>query len=346
MKALQSRQLIKHACLLAVCVLAGAVIFCCGLAACSSTDDDPVVARINGEELRQSLLASYVDSVRDSIGSSTNEALEAYLSDQGTTPDDFWQALIDFYGVEIVVTQRCEELGIEATEEELESLKSSYMNYYGLSDEEDYLAWLASSGISEAQMEVNLSYSICLEKLYEAEVPREDPTEEQIQASANSYYSYYASKRSSFIYFPDGTYDTAQTVLKELLADPDADFAEYARTYSQHEDTAAEGGDVGWSAAVYLPDVYLEALELLEVGDITESTIFITDGYYIIKCTDEYIPELDEDGNLDLSLMPDQLYETLLMNAENEAWTEACEQYLEDLYAQADVEILISSFPL
>lgn len=80
--------------------------------AAGAAEEPAAVALVNGEPMPTALLTRYIDGVRSRIGSQTDAAWEAYLADQGCTPDTYWARLIEHYGREMAVTQRCRALGI------------------------------------------------------------------------------------------------------------------------------------------------------------------------------------------------------------------------------------------
>ena len=313
------------------------------LMGCSSSDQ--VVARVNGEDLNASVLMRDVEAIQTAIESDTDAALEAYMQDTGTTVDEWWNGLIEYYAKEMCVTQKCDELGITVSDDELEDGISQLESYMGISTDEELAEYYEGNGLTEEEFKAGCTYSILQQKLYAQEVDHPEATDELIQEYGNTYYASYASTRSSYIYFADGSYDEAYKVLNELKENPKADFAEYAKKYSQDETSAENGGDIGWTLLFNgMPSAYSEVLDELEVGEIYDELVVIDDGYYIIKMTDSYVPTVDDGGTLDLTKMPTELYEQLEQDTNDYLYQVACDNYVDDLYDAADIEILVSSY--
>lgn len=133
----------------------------------------PLAMTVNGEGLPLSVLTRYVDAVRATIGSQTDAAWEAYLRDQGHTVDTYWNHLLEHYGVEMAVTQRCDELGVEVTEAEMAARIAQIKAALGVTSPQTEFLWdayLKRGGYTEQSLRVNLSYQMRLGKLFEREV--------------------------------------------------------------------------------------------------------------------------------------------------------------------------------
>ncbi len=203
-----------------------------------------VAATVNGEELPLSVLTSYVDSVRATIGSQTDAAWEAYLTDQGYgDPDAYWQALIDHYGREMVVLQRCDELGISASDEEIDEYEGRFKAMLGADTEESSFIWeayLERGGYTEQGIRAAFAYQLRLQKLYETEVPREPASEEVVQRYAEAY-------ASSYGLTPDesGAVDLPSTS-EDVRAQIEQDATDFAWDYAceRYVDELYAGADV------------------------------------------------------------------------------------------------------
>ncbi|MDE8701478.1 peptidylprolyl isomerase [Adlercreutzia equolifaciens] len=320
-------------------VVAAGLLAASLLSACSS-NDERLAMKVNGEGLPAAVLEGYVDSIKEGIEATSDEAFEAYVDLQGTTMEEYWTSLLDFYGTEMVVTQRCEELGIDASPEEIEEAQQNYWQFLGVSSEEGYVQALEALGTTVDEMSVSLSYGIRQKKLFEEEVPREAPSQEFIDAYADEHGQEYEAVDFSYIYMPAGNLAKMQEILKELQADSDADFAALAREYSQSTTVEENGGDFGWITTAALGEQFSEPLATLAPGQLLDEVLLIDDGLYILKKTGEYTPG----DPIDLDAMPDPIRQQLEESAEASYWDDLCQAYLEDLYDAADVEILIPTY--
>lgn len=320
-------------------------LVCAAFATGCSSGDDPVVARVNGEELRASTLTSFIDATRANLSSTSDEDWEAYLEQNGYTVDEYWNYLINYYAYEMVMSQKCDEEGIEVSDEEVDARIAQMKESVGAVDENSAFLWdLYVEGYgSEEALRGATKYYMRLAKLYEQEVPREDPTDEEVQAYAGAYGTSYASTRTSAIAFEQEEYNESLHVCDALLADPEADFSAYSDEYNDSETLRANGGDMGWTLLANLPSTYLAALEGLSVGEVYSNVVWDegTGMYYVIKVTDEYDALPNDDGTFDIVSMPEELAAQLRADAKSEKWSNACTAYADELFAQADIEVLI-----
>lgn len=170
--------------------------------------DTSVTAYVNGEALSTSLLTDYIDGVRATIGSQTNAAWEAYLADQGCTPDEYWAGLIAHYAREMVLTQRADELGLKVGEGEVDERIAQIKESLGVDGDDGAFLWQAyldTYGLTEESLRANQAYYLMREKLYEAEVEAPEVDEGVLQSYADAYGYLYGAAASE-----DGTVDLAQ----------------------------------------------------------------------------------------------------------------------------------------
>lgn len=187
--------------------------------------DDAVAVTVNGEELPVATLTAYIAAVRDRVGSQTDAAWEAYLADQGYTVEGYWDALIEHYGREMVLTQRAAELGIEVGTDEVDARIQEIKEALGVADEDSAFLWdayLELYGFTEDTLRANQAYYLQRDKLYEAEVARPEVTDELVQRYADAYASQYGLEPDD-----DGAVDLAAADA-DLLAQIQADAAELA----------------------------------------------------------------------------------------------------------------------
>jgi parvulin-like peptidyl-prolyl isomerase len=114
------------------------------------------------------------------------------------------------------------------------------------------------------------------------------------------------------------TQDAAQ-VIYEDLTENDADFAQVAEEQSTDQQTAPNGGDLGWFPPGVMVDEFDEVIFGLDVGEISEP--FQTDfGWHIATVTDR-----DDDRPIDLSTL-------------QQFQQRAFQEWLEERRAEADIE--------
>lgn len=67
------------------------------------------------------------------------------------------------------------------------------------------------------------------------------------------------------------------------LAEPDADFADLVRRFSDEKDSASRGGEVGWLAESQLRPELRPLLADLKAGQVSRP-VRLADGWHIVKC--------------------------------------------------------------
>lgn len=166
-----------------------------------------------------------------------------------------------------------------------------------------------------------------------ARPPKDFPSEEQIRQAYESGKSGFTTPlqyRVSQIYVA-GTDKAALRKAEDLRAQigKGGDFAEIARNFSQHPESAAKGGDMGWLAEKDLVPAIRKPLSELGKGEIG-NPVAGNDGYHILMLTDTRKPEV-----LPLEKVKPLLIRNLRMRkaAELEA------AYLENIMARTPVAV-------
>lgn len=235
----RTRRVLTSAC--AVLMLAVALL--CG---CASATNQDVVATFNGQALATSTLTTYIDGVRANVGSQTDAAWEAYLADIGyDSPDDYWNYLIRYYGREIVLGQKCDELNITVTDEEIDQRIDTLKELMGANADGGAFLWeayLERQGLTEDEMRAQVTYYLRCNKLYEQEVSREAASDEVVQRYANAYASTYGLDESVIT---DGVVDLSALDAETLeLITQDATSFAWEFACDEYADALYEAADV------------------------------------------------------------------------------------------------------
>lgn len=134
-----------------------------------------VAATVNGEELPVSVLTGYIEGQRAVVGSQTDAAWEAFLADAGYTVDEYWAYLIEHYATQMLVAQRCEELGVVVSDLDVDARVAQMRAALGAEGEQGERLWqdyLALFGLTEDELRSQTAFYLRREKLFELEVPR------------------------------------------------------------------------------------------------------------------------------------------------------------------------------
>jgi foldase protein PrsA len=315
-----------------------------GLAGCTSPDaavDTPsIAATVNGTEVPETAVSDSIATIRASYGYESDTDWAAYLNASGNTAESLRETVINYLAQNILVKQACAEAGITVDVAEIDSEIAEIRNSYGyIDDDEGWAKMLEDAGYTEEEFRSELEQSLLTEKLLDATIPATEPTEAVIQTFADSYAaSNFSGKKSSHILFAADDQATAETILAELQASANLteDFAAAVSQYSTDTGSAIDGGNVGWDFQNSFVAEYTDALATLEPGQLS-GLVESQFGYHIILCTDAYAPVAGE--AVDLTAMPADIYEQLLVDAGDEASYSAQMTWLEELVANADIVI-------
>lgn len=311
-----------------------------GLAGCgTTTSSEPVAATVNGTEILESEVSDYIASYRASYGYESDEDWSTFMTSAGYTTETLREDIINYLAQKLLVRQTAEELGVTVDSATVDSQIETIRSTYGYEDDETWTTTLEEAGYTEEQYRSEIEYSLLTENLLTAEVPTAEPTDEEIQTYADTYAAaQYTGKKSSHILFDSEDSATAETVLADLQASDNLteDFAAAATEYSTDTSSAADGGNVGWDCLTTFVTEYTDALDALEVGQM--SGLVESDyGYHIILCTESYDPVSGE--TVDLTTMPTEIYDQIVTDAASAATSTAQSAYIEDLVANADIVI-------
>lgn len=325
-----------------VCVAGLAAACMCSAFACSSNDTAEgltggVAATVNGAEIAEDDVTTTIQNIRSANSLDDQDAWGEYLAGAGLTPESVRENIINSLVQEELVKQGAEERGVTVEDSEVDSYVSQIKANYDSDDKWKQALQQAGFEDENAYRE-NVKDGLTYNKLMDSfEV--DDPTDDEVVAYAADHVSQYdGAKRSSHILFSINDQETAQSVLDQLNAG-EIDFADAAEQYSTDTASAQKGGDVGWDKLTTFVDEYQNALDELEVGQI--SGLVESDyGYHIIKCTDEFTAP-EEVTSLDQ--LPSEIVDALrsadLQQKKQEAYSDWFTEYKDS------ADIVINDMP-
>ncbi len=248
----------------------------------SGCQSDPYAAKVNNTEIKEAKVTKYIESIRKSYGYETDSDWASYLSSSSYTPETLRTQVLDNFIEQEIVKQYASEKDCLASDDEINSTVSSMKSNYSSDD-----AWktaLEGAGFSdEDDYKASLKYSMSYQKLqdkFKEETTIDDQT--LLDKLSDELDTYDGAKRSSHILFASTDTDKANEVLARAKAGED--FAALASEFSTDTETVNDGGNVGWDKATSLTTNYSNALENLDVDQISD-LVTDSDGIHIIKCT-------------------------------------------------------------
>ena len=333
-----------------------AAVCAAGLAACSSSEGTGgVAATVNGTEIAEDDVTASIESIRSQViqsaqssddYTSDDDAWGEYLVAIGETPESLREEYIDQLVEEELVKSGAADKGVTVDEEEVESYVKEFSANYD--SEEEWQSILEQAGFTEESYRDIIRESLmeqALQETFENEVAADDA---EVLETADLYAQYYSgAKRSSHILIKVDDMNDEEAVeaaiakaeeIIELIESGEMDFAEAAREYS--EDTSADnGGDVGWDRLSSFVTEYTDALDALELDEVS-GPVQSQYGIHIIKCTEvfnapEKLKSLDE--------IPEAFRSTIESTAKSSAANTAYQAWVDSMKEKA--EIVINPMP-
>ena len=271
-----------------------------------------------------------------------------YLAYYGLTPETLRQSVIQQLVTTEMIEKAAKENDVELTDEEWETYLTNIKNNLAFGDEDVYQETIEAQGMTVEEYEASYRNFLLRTKLYEAVVEMPEATDEETTEYLETNYT--VSTETKHIYYlnitdfdSDESYDQlqyTQTVRNafedQVLAAEDVDateaFATFVQTYCTDDDLVSRGGANGWDLDISdYSDDYQDAVDSTEVGEVSD--VFEDDeGYSFVYIDTSYTLEPDEDGNYDLSDLPETLQEYFADCAAYELWEDDCDEYLTSLY--------------
>lgn len=312
------------------------VVAVLGLTGCSSSNygyTGGVAATVNGEDVDEDTITKYVQDFRTSSDLTDDSAWAEWMESASYDPETVRESVIDYYVEQALINQACEEYDVSIDDSEvqdqIDSMKANY-------DSDD--AWqeaLSQAGITEDEYREAIEQGLKEQALEDVIAGDVTATDEEVLEMFNSYSSIFEnSRRSSQILFNSDDQELAQQVLDQINAG-EISFEDAAAQYSQDTASAENGGDVGWDTLDTYVTEYQDALDSLEVGqvsDLVESDY----GIHIIKCTDVFTPS---ENTTDLSTIPTDIVEYIREVVVSQNQSSIYQDWFSSYEDQADIEI-------
>ena len=329
-----------------------AAVCAMGLAACSSSNGSGgVAATVNGTEIPEDDVTTQIESIRAQVVQSyqsqdetmsADDAWGQYLVAIGETPESLREEVIDSLVEDELVKSGAADKGVTIDETEVdtyvEEMKSNY------DSDEKWQDILAQAGFTEESYRDTIRDSLRSQGLQEKFQETTEADEAEVLETAESYAAYYdGAKRSSHILFKveDVTDEAAMAEARakaeevlERINSGEITFEEAAAEYSE-DSSAANGGDVGWDRTSSFATEYAEALEGLELDQVSEP-VESQFGIHIIKCTEVFeVPE----KLTSIDQIPEAFRSTIEDVAKSSAVSNAYQAWIDELKEAATIVI-------
>lgn len=308
-----------------------------GLAACGSASGGTggVAATVNGTEISEDKVTSYIEEYRASNSLDTEDAWGEWLAQSGYTPESVREDVINSYVTRELIKTAAGEQGITVDSSEVDGYVDSIKSQLGVTTDEEWQSALETAGMTEEEYRDSIALSLESEELMGQVAPLEDPAEEDVLTYCQMYATYYdGAKRSSHILFDSGDEATAQSVLDQINAGT-LDFAQAATEYSKDEGSAANGGNVGWDKLSSFVTEYTDALDGLEEGQVS-GLVTSQYGIHIIKCTEVFTAPEEVTSS---DQIPSEFVDSIKSMLSEQNQSTAYQTWIEEYQESADVVI-------
>lgn len=317
-----------------VCIALLAVSGCGSGATLSSSPDQPVVM-VNGSEITKSQVDEKIHAIKCENHIQSDDDWHTFLLQNDLTEEKVTTSVVDSLIVSSLVRQEAEKRNLEVDpdyiDEQIITLKSNYP------DDEAWENALKTSGYTEASYREAVEDSLLMQRLREDIVDKTEPTQEQIEEYCAAVAPRLKGKKSSHILFKKSDKKLAEKVRADLVRG--VDFKRMVREHSI-DGSRKDDGNVGWDCvATFVPE-YQEALDKLQVGEISP-VVESQYGYHIIKCTDSFNPEIY--NPVTSADYPDDLLKFVIGVFKRDLATQQFEMYLNKLESNATIEFVDKS---
>lgn len=283
---------------------------------------DTSAAKVNGEEISAEAIEAELDSFRKTerykqlAGQGDIEAVER----------QYLQGVLATLVRRAVLAPVAREEGLEVTPEDVEAELDLIRADFP--DENAFEEALKEQALTLSQLQEFIADRLVEERLREVVTGNVGASEEEITDFYESNIANYQQTCTQHILVADqGEARVVAAQLQRASADEvDALFDKIAAERSQDSSNAKSGGDLGCNPPGQFVGPFEEAMAQLEIGEISDA-VQTEFGWHIIRVNDRETASLDQ--------VRDQIAEQLSTPLQDEAW----QDYLTDLYEEADVTI-------
>ncbi|MGN0037865.1 MAG: SurA N-terminal domain-containing protein [Coriobacteriales bacterium] len=299
-------------------------------------------------------VTDYIENYRANVArAESDEDWAAYLQQMGTDAAGLREDTIFQLVVDRRVSELARELGLTATDEEIDERVAQMQAAFGL-DDENWEATLAMYGQTAEGYRAVCAQSVTQEKLCEHEVPMPECTDDELFVFLYGSYSDGISSKHVYYLTVDGLdeegsfekFNAVDAIRRSFASGPHTAeaFGELVGEYCTNPDVVATGGDMGWDInSSLLSEECVTQLERMDAGDVSQ--VFNEEGgYSFIWVAEDFqmepLADADEpDQDKTLASLPEALRSYLEQQCNLGLWQQDCNEYLQQLYAQANVTI-------
>ncbi len=248
---------------------------------------DGIVAIVDNDVVMASELEDRVSTIHQRIQESGNEPPPREI---------LVSQVLDRLILERIQLDMARRAGVRISDDEINATIANIAQSEGLTPEQ-FLGMVVSEGLSVAALREQLATEMTLARVQQAQVNR------RIYISEQEVTNFLASEEGRNFISPDvylghillplsssaspeeaaATQDLARDILSRIIAGEDFRGLAYAHSADQ---SALQGGDLGWRKISELPDVFIDPVSTLQPGEVTD-LIRSNAGLHILKLYDK-----------------------------------------------------------
>lgn len=313
--------------------------------------------------IEESDVTSYIETYKSQMGygDASDEDWATFLAAYNMTPERLRASTIDQLMTDSIVKEKCNELGITVSDDEVAQAVDYYKGLYGNGSDDIWEQTLTQYGQTEEGFKESQRLSLLKQKLAENQVAQPTPTDDEVKSTIASYidnananetsltlkHSYCFKKSKSSSEGSLAERDEVQKIRDELVkvGASEESFASVVSLYSDDDELKEKAGANGWNADTSgYGEEYLKALDATGEGGV--SSVFADDdAYYFIWVSETYtLPaKSSKAADIDLSAMPEALHQYFADVAAYAQWQQLAQEYLANL--TSDVSCVYFEMP-
>lgn len=303
--------------------------------------------------LPESEVSDYIAVYREQmgLGDSSDEDWATFLAAYNLTPQRLRYSTIQQLVTDALVQKKADNLGLSASEEEIDATVDTLRNTLGLGDDEILQQTLEAHGQTEEGLREVYRQAIVKRLVLSAEVETPTPTEDQVKDYLKTILPTLAANtvRHTYCFRLNGVaesgerdkMDQVQDLQKQFIAGAKTQeaFAAMVQMYGNDDGLAETGGANGWDIDTSsYSNTYIGVMEDMVEGDVSgvfrdgESLCFIwVDEEYTLPSSTLAVDDLD------VADVPASLWSYLSDAAAYQLWEAAGQEYLDALVEDAQV---------
>ena len=165
-----------------VCAVSLTAACAWGLAGCSSANNDSTstggaAGTVNGVEIAEDTITSYIQGVRDQLGASDEETWGTWLAQNEYTPASVRDEVFNSYAQRELVKEGAEEKGVTVESSDIDTQIDKVKQNYDT--DEKWQSALEQAGMTEESYRAEIELKLKENKLYASFASEEDPSDVQ-----------------------------------------------------------------------------------------------------------------------------------------------------------------------